>query len=60
MVKPEPVKRSVYINPGVVAADKWETYILDVKEQLQEGEFVDTLRVPLSRHSTLVRFVLSV
>ncbi|KAB5587824.1 DNA repair metallo-beta-lactamase [Ceratobasidium theobromae] len=53
MIKPEPVKKVVHINPGVITADKWETYILDVSEQLQGGEFIDTLRIPLSRHSTL-------
>ncbi|CAE6503773.1 unnamed protein product [Rhizoctonia solani] len=48
-----PIKRVVWINPGVVASSNWGAYIQEVKDQLKDGQFVDTLKVPLSRHSTL-------
>ncbi|KAH7340610.1 hypothetical protein B0J17DRAFT_326791 [Rhizoctonia solani] len=48
-----PIKRVVWINPGVVASSNWKSYVQEVNEQLKEGQFVDTLKVPLSRHSTL-------
>ncbi|CAE6395842.1 unnamed protein product [Rhizoctonia solani] len=53
IVKQVPTKRVVWINPGVVASSNWESYIQGVNDQLKEGQFVDTLKVPLSRHSTL-------
>ncbi|KAL5635831.1 hypothetical protein ACGC1H_004581 [Rhizoctonia solani] len=52
-VKQVPTKRVVWINPGVVASSNWEPYIQEVNDQLKEGQFVDTVKVPLSRHSTL-------
>jgi hypothetical protein len=58
MVKPDPIKRAVWINPGVVASSEWESYIQEVNQQLKGGQFGDTLRVPLSRHSTLVSLLL--
>jgi DNA cross-link repair 1C protein len=56
MVNNKPVKRVVYINPGAMTGDAWGTFILDVSDRLKSGQFVDTLRVPMSRHSTLVSF----
>ncbi|KAG9126508.1 hypothetical protein FRC07_003176 [Ceratobasidium sp. 392] len=53
MIHNEPVKKVVYINPSAMAEDEWKTYVVDTASQLQAGHFVDTLRVPLSRHSTL-------
>ncbi|CAE6386242.1 unnamed protein product [Rhizoctonia solani] len=53
MAKQAPSKRAVWINPGAVASDDWESHIQEVDNQLKEGQFVDTLKVPLSRHSTL-------
>ncbi|KAG9083171.1 hypothetical protein FS749_006248 [Ceratobasidium sp. UAMH 11750] len=37
-----------------MAEDAWKTYVAEIAGQLRGGQFVDTLRVPLSRHSTLV------
>ncbi|KAG8728386.1 hypothetical protein FRC12_021780, partial [Ceratobasidium sp. 428] len=53
MIVDEPVKRVVYINPGAMAEDEWKAYTADTASKLQSGQFVDTLRVPLVRHSTL-------
>ncbi|CAE6423160.1 unnamed protein product [Rhizoctonia solani] len=53
MVKPDPIKRAVWVNPGVITSSNWESHIQEVNQQLKEGQFVDTLKVPLSRHSTL-------
>ncbi|KAG8718841.1 hypothetical protein FRC08_004265 [Ceratobasidium sp. 394] len=50
----EPTRRVVYINPSAMAEDAWKTYVAEIAGQLRGGQFVDTLRVPLSRHSTLV------
>ncbi|CAE6446404.1 unnamed protein product [Rhizoctonia solani] len=52
-VKQVPTKKVVWINPGVVASSNWGSYIQEVNDQLKEGHFVDKLKVPLSRHSTL-------
>ncbi|QRV86420.1 DNA repair metallo-beta-lactamase [Ceratobasidium sp. AG-Ba] len=43
----------VYINPSAMAKDNWWTYTRDIINRLRNGQFVDVLRVPLSRHSTL-------
>ncbi|CAE6519796.1 unnamed protein product [Rhizoctonia solani] len=48
-----PAKRVVWVNPGVITSSNWESHIQEVNDQLKEGHFVDTLKVPLSRHSTL-------
>ncbi|KAF8710651.1 DNA repair protein, partial [Rhizoctonia solani] len=53
MVKPDWNKRVVWVNPGVIASSNWESYIQGVNQQLKMGNFVDTLKLPLSRHSTL-------
>ncbi|KAF8744212.1 DNA repair protein, partial [Rhizoctonia solani] len=53
MVKPDRNKRVVWVNPGVIASPSWESYIEEVNQQLKMGNFVDTLKLPLSRHSTL-------
>ncbi|KAF8635131.1 hypothetical protein AX15_000519 [Amanita polypyramis BW_CC] len=46
-------KRVVYINPVTMGAESWELYLTDTKQCLRTGEPVNTLLVPLSRHSTL-------
>ncbi|QRW14981.1 DNA repair metallo-beta-lactamase [Ceratobasidium sp. AG-Ba] len=45
----------VYINPSAMAKDNWWTYTRDIINRLRNGQFVDVLRVPLSRHSTLAK-----
>ncbi|KAG8738258.1 hypothetical protein FRC10_007091 [Ceratobasidium sp. 414] len=54
IIRDEPTKRVVYINPSAMAEDAWKTYVAEVAGRLRGGQFVDALRVPLSRHSTLV------
>ncbi|KAF8739523.1 hypothetical protein AX14_009297 [Amanita brunnescens Koide BX004] len=46
-------KHIVYVNPVTIAAERWDKYLEDTKERLRTGETVNTLLVPLSRHSTL-------
>ncbi|KAJ1310046.1 hypothetical protein OPQ81_006799 [Rhizoctonia solani] len=56
--KQVPIKKVVWINPGVVAASNRDSYIQGINDQLKEGQFVNKLKAPLSRHSTLVSLLL--
>ncbi|KIK82104.1 hypothetical protein PAXRUDRAFT_154539 [Paxillus rubicundulus Ve08.2h10] len=46
-------KKVVYVNPMTMSCAGWETYKATIKRQVLTGEDVDSLLVPLSRHSPL-------
>lgn len=46
-------KRVVYVNPVTMDVSGWMAYFTNTKAQLQRGETVNNLLVPLSRHSPL-------
>ncbi|KIJ59654.1 hypothetical protein HYDPIDRAFT_140447 [Hydnomerulius pinastri MD-312] len=45
--------RVVYVNAATISCARWENYKATVKRQVLTGETVDSLLVPLSRHSPL-------
>ncbi|KAI6030614.1 beta-lactamase-like protein, partial [Pisolithus orientalis] len=46
-------KNVVYINPVTMGSVQWDNYKAEVKRHLLRGKNVDSLLVPLSRHSPL-------
>ncbi|KAF9560789.1 hypothetical protein CPC08DRAFT_614997, partial [Agrocybe pediades] len=46
-------KRVVYVNPVSMDVQQWEEYQLETKMCISNGEEINNLLVPLSRHSTL-------
>ncbi|KAH7882956.1 beta-lactamase-like protein, partial [Phlebopus sp. FC_14] len=46
-------KKVVYVNPVTMSCARWETYKVDVRRRVLKGEILDSLLVPLSRHSPL-------
>ncbi|KNZ74955.1 Protein artemis [Termitomyces sp. J132] len=46
-------KRVVYVNPVNMGSQSWDLYIMETKNRLSQGEEVNNLLVPLSRHSPL-------
>ncbi|KIJ08475.1 hypothetical protein PAXINDRAFT_102543 [Paxillus involutus ATCC 200175] len=46
-------KKVVYVNPMTMSCAGWETYKATIKRQVLTGVNVDSLLVPLSRHSPL-------
>ncbi|PFH48640.1 hypothetical protein AMATHDRAFT_5610 [Amanita thiersii Skay4041] len=46
-------KHVVYVNPVTMGVESWEHYLREMRGRLQTGEVVNSLLVPLSRHSTL-------
>ncbi|KAG6872838.1 hypothetical protein C0995_006008 [Termitomyces sp. Mi166 len=46
-------KRVVYVNPVNMGSQSWDLYITETKNRLSQGEEVNNLLVPLSRHSPL-------
>ncbi|KAF8838244.1 hypothetical protein BDN67DRAFT_104631 [Paxillus ammoniavirescens] len=46
-------KKVVYVNAMTMSCAGWETYKATIKRQVLTGENVDSLLVPLSRHSPL-------
>ncbi|KAL4081024.1 beta-lactamase-like protein [Scleroderma citrinum] len=46
-------KKVVYVNPVLMGCVQWENYKAEVRRQLLRGKAVDSLLVPLVRHSPL-------
>ncbi|KAI6027337.1 beta-lactamase-like protein [Pisolithus microcarpus] len=46
-------KKVVHINPVTMGSAQWDNYKTEVKQHLLRGKSVDSLLVPLSRHSPL-------
>ncbi|KAI6044737.1 beta-lactamase-like protein [Pisolithus marmoratus] len=46
-------KRVVYVDPVTMGSAQWDRYKAEIKRHLLRGENVDSLLVPLSRHSPL-------
>ncbi|KAG6909517.1 hypothetical protein DXG01_017074 [Tephrocybe rancida] len=46
-------KRVVYVNPVNMGSQSWDLYLKETKERLSQGEEINNLLVPLSRHSPL-------
>ncbi|KAK2467146.1 hypothetical protein APHAL10511_000695 [Amanita phalloides] len=46
-------KHVVYVNPVTMDTQSWELYLKDAKQSIRTGETMNTILVPLSRHSTL-------
>ncbi|KAI5986181.1 beta-lactamase-like protein, partial [Pisolithus albus] len=46
-------KKVVHINPVTMGSTQWDSYKIEVKQHLLRGRSVDSLLVPLSRHSPL-------
>ncbi|KAM6497508.1 hypothetical protein JOM56_007981, partial [Amanita muscaria] len=54
LVKSKKGHRVVYINPVTMAIESWNIYLEDTKKAIRTtGEVVNSLLVPLSRHSPL-------
>lgn len=57
-VRSQPEPLFVYVNPGQVSADQWQSMFEDTKQRLQaaqrhETAWPEALIVPIERHSTL-------
>ncbi|KAI6114081.1 beta-lactamase-like protein [Pisolithus sp. B1] len=46
-------KKVVYVNPVTMGSAQWDNYKTEIKQHLLRGKSVDSLLVPLSRHSPL-------
>ncbi|KAI9456327.1 hypothetical protein HD554DRAFT_2145601 [Boletus coccyginus] len=46
-------KKVVYVNAVNMSCSRWEDYQANIKRRVSRGEYVDSLFVPLSRHSPL-------
>ncbi|KAF8637006.1 hypothetical protein AX17_003104 [Amanita inopinata Kibby_2008] len=46
-------KRVIYVNPLTMGIESWELYQRDTKQRICRDETINTLLVPLSRHSSL-------
>ncbi|KZT09201.1 uncharacterized protein LAESUDRAFT_542480 [Laetiporus sulphureus 93-53] len=46
-------KHVVYINPVTMGATSWDLYLKETKAKLAQGQIINHLLVPLSRHSPL-------